>query len=85
MSISDPPPYTPSDDHPPDYNLLQHNTFIQRRIRTLESECVESVAQLRELRDSAIAQPTTEVDLQIEGHVARYRDTITCLENLISP
>lgn len=84
LNIRDPPRYTPSIDQPPDYNLLRHDTCIQRRIRTLEEECVEVIAQLREFRDSALTQLAAEVNLQIEEQITRYRKNITRLENQLS-
>lgn len=83
LSIADPPHYSPSGENPPHYDLLQHDVSVHRRILFLERECADTVAKLRELRASAIAQLSADIDARIAEQVERYQDGITRLRGLL--
>lgn len=83
LSLSEPPVYTSSTEDPPLYEYPRNTALILRRIRILRSESNFIVAQLRELREAAILQLSTDIDTQIANQEEIYRESIRYLEDLL--
>lgn len=79
LNLIEPPRYTTSGEDPPAYKATWNNNLIHRRIRILERESVEVVAQLCELRDSDIERLSADIEEQIGRHLARYQESIEYL------
>lgn len=83
LSLIEPPVYTPSREEPPVYEVSDNRVAIGRRIRLLQQESVDVIAQLRNLRDESIAQLSADIEAQITIQLNRYDNLITHLRDTL--
>lgn len=83
LSLIEPLTYTSSREDPPDYKPTWNRDSTRQRIRILEREAIEVIAELRDLRDSEIARLSADIEEQIVAHLASYQDHIAYLRSTL--